>query len=789
MNDLSNNIFSSTQSTSVEKEHDEDLMGSSSISDAGPSGRYSIAAAQHSPDLSPMNAPSGSWKCSTGTPYFEIAGPFPACRATLRLKVNSKKRAIMTLRLDTGNGFNSEEVIQLAYNVIWLDTERIVDFAKPIRAFRLEFLTEPCEFRIEAFELKPLSILTGPLHVLRLKISDLSSRGRLLPGAIYGMKLLMNGKMDEFKEKIFNRAGRNTAESNSYNQWLQENAITSEVRSRIAAESAQIKDPPLISVIMPVYNVSEEYLRLAIESVLKQIYPHWELCIADDCSTAAHIRPVLQEYMAKDARIKVVFRERNGNISAASNSALALATGAFIAFLDNDDEYTEHALFKVARTIVDDRSVDMIYSDEDKIAPNGQFVDPFFKPDWSPEYLHACMYTCHLSVYRKSLVEKLGGLRGEFDTAQDYDLMLRVAASTTRIAHIPDVLYHWRVLPTSTASGSDAKPTAYLTARKALQSYLEFSGAKGTVEEGPRAGFHRVRFNILGKPKVSIVIPSACRPAVIRGEKSSYILKCVESIRTVSTYGNYEILVVDNNDMPSEIEARLVKLRAQRVRYTAPFNLADKMNFGAKAGSGEHLIIMNDDTEVFSDDWIECMLEYSQQPGIGAVGAKLFFPDGTLQHVGVTVLDGNPGHPFYSFPGDHPGYFCSNIVAKNYSAVTGACMMSRAEAFHSVGGFSTCFPLDYNDVDFCLKLMQRGLRTVFTPYAQLLHHESVSKKVKVDNQLHVFRDLWLKKLPYDPFYNPNLSSTDCEYRINGNFRVVDKHMLIMQHRGGSAYAK
>ena len=293
--------------------------------------------------------------------------------------------------------------------------------------------------------------------------------------------------------------------------------------------------------------------------------------------------------------------------------------------------------------------------------------------------------------------------------------------------------------------------------RNGLQSYLGSTDHNARIESGPAEGLHRVRYPINGNPKVSIIIPSACRQIELRGRQTWFVVECVSSIRRLSTYSNLEIIVLDNNDMSEPLATALAPLNIRHIPFTEPFNLARKMNLGAFSASGEQLILLNDDVEVISPNWIQSMLEFSQQPEIGAVGVQLLFPDNTQQHTGVIILNGNPRHPFYGCPADHPGYFHSSQVHRNWSAVTGACMMTRAEVFKSVGGFSENFPLNYNDVDYCLKVLNIGKRVVYTPYAKLHHHESVSKTGTHSHEFKAFRKAWMSRFPQDPYYNPNLT--------------------------------
>jgi O-antigen biosynthesis protein len=547
----------------------------------------------------------------------------------------------------------------------------------------------------------------------------------------------------------------------SYPEWFKSHTMNAADIISAKRELSQWTQHPTFSIIMPVFNVDEEWLRRSIDSVLTQIYPHWELCIADDASTQRHIKPLLESYMKLDKRIKVHFRETNGNIAAASNSALDLATGDYIALLDNDDELTVDALFENAKLILQHPNAEFIYSDEDKINGNGHLCDPFFKPDWSPDYFHACMYTCHLGVYKTELVKAIGGFRSAFDGSQDYDLVLRVVRETRNIYHLPKVLYHWRIIPSSVTSGASAKPWAYEAAKRALEDMLKWSDYPGYVEEAISHGFWRVRRHIKGLPLVSIVIPSAGTVKETPKGAICLLKNCIESIQRISTYTNLEIIVVDGYDICEEI-VQFLELEAVRlIRCEEAFNFSHRVNVGIKAAKGDFFLVLNDDTEVTSADWIQSMIELAQRDEIGAVGAKLLYPDGKLQHAGVVILAGNPTHAFHGVEGNHPGYFFSNCVNRNYLAVTGACLMVRRESFEKVGGFDESFPLNYNDVDFCLKLHEAGYHNIFTPYAELIHYESASRdkglKPGEIEHLHQKWRHYLDGITRDPYYSPNFS--------------------------------
>ncbi|PLZ97071.1 glycosyltransferase [Fischerella thermalis CCMEE 5268] len=546
-----------------------------------------------------------------------------------------------------------------------------------------------------------------------------------------------------------------------YQQWLEKNTLSQQHILTARQQIAQWQIQPKFSIIMPVYNVEAKWLTQAIESVRNQIYSNWELCIADDASTESHIYDILTHYSQLDSRIKVVFRTENGHISAASNSALELATGDYIALLDHDDELAINALFENAQLINRYPEADFIYSDEDKIDSKGKRFSPCFKPDWSPEYFYSCMYTCHLGVYRTSIVREIGGFRSEYNGSQDYDLVLRFIEKTKNIFHIPKILYHWRSISASAASGSQAKPWAYTAGRKALESMLERSIYPGHVEETPNPGIYRVRRDIIGNPLVSIIIPSAGATVNTASGSLCLLENCIRSVQQMSTYRNFELIVVDGYDIPDATLEKILALDVKLVRCAEPFNFSMRINRGAAKAKGQFLLLLNDDTEVITTDWLESMLELAQQTEIGAVGAKLLFPDGRLQHVGVMILEGNPCHAFYGFDNEQSGYFCSNIVNRNYLAVTAACLMMRQEVFQLLGGLDEAFPLNYNDVDLCLKAHQAGYRNVVTPYAQLIHYESASRQKGLKpgewNQLnHKWKD-YFDKLGTDPYYNPNLS--------------------------------
>lgn len=544
----------------------------------------------------------------------------------------------------------------------------------------------------------------------------------------------------------------------AYQRWIKARAIGPAERAYLESRIAGMVDKPVFSVIMPTFKSDLRFLAKAIESVIGQIYPHWELCLVDDGSEAPELHALLRRYAETEPRIKLHLAPANGGIASASNLALRMATGAFIALVDHDDELAPHALFAMADAVNKHPAADMIYSDEDKISMRGRRFGPFFKPDWSPEFMLSCMYTCHLGVYRRSLVESVGGFRSAFDLAQDYDLALRVSARAREIVHVPDILYHWRVTPQSTAGSASAKPTAELAARRALQTALDAQDVPGRIIDSAYRGMHRVRLDLPGTPLVSIVIPSAAR-RIRPQEERWYLLDLLRSIVAKSTYKNIELVVVHNGDIEPRLSEALAAFPIKYVHYTAPlFNMADKMNLGVDAASGEYVILLNDDMSIIAPEWIEEMLMWFSMPGVAGVGAKLLFPDDTVQHAGVLLLGQGPSHLYYKARRDYPGLAGTACLVRNYSAVTGACVMTRRADYIGVGGFDPFFRINYNDIDFCMRLLKRG-RIVYTPYALLYHYESVSKDRGAPTELPDFNARWADMVGADPMYNRNLSQS------------------------------
>jgi GT2 family glycosyltransferase len=519
---------------------------------------------------------------------------------------------------------------------------------------------------------------------------------------------------------------------------------------------------PRISILTPVHETAEDVLDAKLDSVRRQSFGDWELCLVDDASAAPHVREILEE-AARDERVRLRARAENGGIVAASNDALELAGGTFVVLLDHDDELHPAALAAVDAELRRNPEVDYLYTDEDKVDAGGRHAGPFFKPGWSPERFRTQMYTCHLSVLRRSLVEEVGGFDPAFEGSQDWDLVLRVTERARAVAHIPRVLYHWRTLETSAAGGGEAaKPYAFEAGTRAVQAHCDRTGVQARVERDlTDAGVYHLEPSLRSEPAVSIVIPTGGRRREIRYEEVPVVEHCVRSVVETSTYENYEIVCVADTSVDERLLGRLQEIAGDRLRlvpYEEPFNYSAKVNVGAEHSSGEHLLQLNDDMEVIRPDWIERLVMYSSIPEVGAVGARLLFEDGRLQHAGVIFQRGLPGHVYRGFPGSFRGYSNNVVVAQNFLGVTGACMMTRRELFERMGGMSLEFPINYNDMDYCLRANREGLRVVYDPDTVLYHFESSSRSTDVEAwEMELLVERWGSLAGCDPFLNPNMN--------------------------------
>jgi glycosyltransferase involved in cell wall biosynthesis len=569
------------------------------------------------------------------------------------------------------------------------------------------------------------------------------------------------------------RMARAVGDARSYQAWIDAfDTLTPTVVESFRLRCRHLERRPLISVVMPVFNPNLEHLADAVRSVQAQIYGEWELCIADDASTAPGVKEWLAELAQRDPRVKVVRRESNGHISEASNSALAVAEGEYVALLDQDDLLRPHSLLIVAEALNRWPDAAMLYSDEDKLDARGRRTGHYFKSDWNPYLLRSHNIVSHLGVYRRSLVMEVGAFRCGFEGAQDYDLALRCSerVQAHQVVHLPFVLYHWRVHEKSTARGLGAKPYARRAAERALQEHLDRCGIAGHA--GSTSCGYRVQYALPDpQPRVCIVVPTRNKADLLRA--------CIGSVLEGTLYGNYEIVIVDNGSDEDEALAYLQSIaehpKVRVLRDARAFNFSRLNNEAVQQTDAELVCLLNNDIEVLSPGWLGEMVSLAMQPDVGAVGAKLLYPDGTVQHGGVIVgIGGVAAHAHKHFRSIDPGYIGRARLIQEVSAVTAACLVVRRRAYLAVHGFDEeHLAVAFNDVDFCLKLKAHGLHNVWTPYAVLCHHESVSRGIDDDprkearfrREADYIRYRWEHVIRHDPAYSPNLSLHDEQFAL------------------------
>ena len=551
-----------------------------------------------------------------------------------------------------------------------------------------------------------------------------------------------------------------------YARWLITNAQPSgEERLQLRQALARLPKPPLISVVMATHETPREWLCRAIESVLAQSYAHWQLCIADDGSRQPEVTETLRAYAALDDRIRLELRAHNGGIAAALNSALALAEGELVLFLDHNDELAREALALFGLAAARHPAAQLFYADEDKLDAQGQRREPYFKPDWNYFLLLGQNYICHPLAMRRALLQELGGFRVGFDGAQDHDLLLRASERLTaaQIVHIPQVLYHWRMLPGSTAQAVSEKPAGWEGGRRAIREHLARRGIAAVVEAAPEASiYYRVRWPLpVALPKVSILIPTRDGGEMLAG--------CLRSLRTQTTYGNYEVIVIDNGSREADtlalLQAEEAAGRLRVLRIDEPFNFSRLNNRAVEAAQGEFIVLMNDDIEIITPGWLEEMLGPAQLPEVGCVGARLWYPDERMQHGGCIFALGIAGHAHRFLPRGEVGYHYRAVLQQEFAALTGACLLVRKSLFARIGGLDETLAVAFNDIDFCLRLGQKGYRHVWTPYAEMIHHESATrgqedapeKKQRFAREIALMQARWGLPHRRDPASNRNLS--------------------------------
>ena len=531
---------------------------------------------------------------------------------------------------------------------------------------------------------------------------------------------------------------------------------------------------PKISIVVPMYNTPEKYFKELLESITEQTYENWELCLADGSpEKAEYLEDLIQPLGDK---IKYKLLSENKGISGNSNEALKLATGDFIALLDHDDIIPKFALYEIVKTINENPDVDFIYTDEDKILEeNEKRISPHFKQDYAIDTLRSYNYICHFSIFKKELMDKLGGFNSEFDGSQDYDLILRATEQAKHIVHIPKILYNWRISSTSVASGAAAKPYAYEAAKRAILASIERHGIQGAkVEDSRIIGLYKVTYPVKGEPKISIIIPNK--------DHKKDLKRCIKSILK-STYKNYEIIIVENNSKEKNIFKYYKKLeknpniKIEKCKMSI-FNYSKLNNYGASKANGEYFVFLNNDTKIITNNWLETIISNCQREEIGAIGAKLIYKNKRIQHAGVVLnLTGTAGHVNWNEKENNPGYFGRIMIQQNVSAVTGALLGVSKKTFDQVNGFDETFPIAYNDVDFCLKIQDIGKLITYNPYIEAFHYESQSrgyedteeKQKRLKKEENKLKKKWKKYFDVtDKYYSPNLRTDVPNMRIKFN---------------------
>jgi glycosyltransferase involved in cell wall biosynthesis len=715
------------------------------------------------------------WVAEGSDPQFECVigrnAPLPGgwYLMTLDIQASGDGFVMPVLYPDYGAGAEERTRVRLpSLENPELGTTSIVRFTSDVIHLRFDPSAAPVDFSLGQVTFRKMGKLEAASRMFQGAWRALAPRSQHVDMAKRVAKALFTGgpvRMAEVLYGEYSRCGdKPDTATDTYRRWIE--LYDKQERD---GDLTRLKATPLISVVLPTYNPPEKWLRKCLDSVLAQSYPHWELCISDDASTQPHVRRVLEEYRRRDARIKIVFRPRNGHISESSNSAIEIATGSHVALLDHDDLLHPQALYEVAVALGRNPGLKIIFSDEDKVDQNGLRFDPYFKADWNPDLFlsHNCI--SHLGVYETALLRQIDGFRKGFEGSQDWDLALRCIerVGVDQIHHIPRVLYHWRAIPGSTALAPQEKDYAHDAGLRSIAEHLERTGSTGRVVEKPGyRGNYRVRYSLpVPRPLVSILIPTR--------DGLHHLKRCIDSIVARSTYPAYEIVVIDNQSSDPDALEYLRGLEREHIARVVPFDAAFNYsainNFAASESTGSVLVLLNNDVEVITPDWLEELVGQALRPGVGAVGAMLYYPNETIQHAGViTGVHGAAAHPYSGKPRGWPGQMNRAKLQQNMTAVTAACLAVKREVWDQVGGLDPAFRVAYNDVDFCMRLGGLGLRNVWTPYAELYHHESATRgsdarPERVDEferERALLLSRWAATIDMDPAYNPNLSATE-----------------------------
>lgn len=707
------------------------------------------------------------------SPYFVLepkSGHYPEGWTELRAELGGES-AHQFFLLYFSQNHGSEDSGFSIHDRAWVSLEcgrvcgQLLRLPEGVKALRLDPFNAQGKFSLPRIELQELGSLQLATAIFRAQVHPFLRNPRgLWVKCVKAFRLFRRGGFAALRARLMSDSF-----TSNYHEWVRRyDTLTDKDLAASKEYAATLRYQPKISVVMPVYNPPLEFLTSAIESVQRQTYANWELCIADDASTNPSIRVALEKFAAQDRRIKLTFRHKNGHISAASNSALELATGEYVAFLDHDDELREHALVMVVDAINRNPSGKLFYSDEDKITEDGLRYNPYFKSGWNPELFRAQNYVCHLTTIPTELVRAAGGFRIGFEGAQDWDLFLRVTdsiADPASIIHIPHVLYHWRNFHGSTAQSTAHKPYVLEAQRKSVSEHLARKGFVGAkVEILTEISQLRVRYalpRIL--PLVSIIIPTK--------DRVEYLRRCVGTILDRTTYPAYELIIVDNGSSDVEALKYLDELRQHArvkiLRDNRPFNYSRLNNDAVREARGELIAFLNNDLEVIVAEWLSEMVSHAVRPEVGAVGARLLYPNNLVQHAGIILgIGGVAGHNHKGRPASDPGYFNRLILPQNLSAVTAACLLMRRDVLTKVGPLDEdALAVAFNDVDLCLRIRSAGYLIVYTPYAELYHHESISRGLedspekfkRFEREVGTMKERWTEVLNDDPYYNPNLS--------------------------------
>ena len=734
---------------------------------------FKIIPSQH---LHPDPVRPGTWISTGVDPAFELTRrsrrfPVKWVRAQMPVRASGGLRGKPILYVNSGAGYLEVDRIELARpSPIIDDVFRLPDH---VEGLRFDPAESKGQFELGTIWIREVSKLeAGLVLVFRFITQHVAQPRDIISLMRWARAVHANGGWPLLKLFVSEPARIKSSPispNSDYDYWLMKyGGLSAAERKSIQERIKILRVKPKISVLMPVYNTDPRWVRAAIKSVQAQLYSNWELCISDDASTRGDLRRQLRGFAKRDIRIRLHFRDSNGHISVNSNSALALASGDFIALLDADDAIPEDALYRVVEEINAYPEVDLIFSDEDKIDHRGNRFDPLFKPDWNPALMLSQNAFAHLGVYRRTLVEKVKGFRLGFEGSQDHDLVLRCSRETTqdRIRHIPRILYHWRAIESSTATAGGVKPYAWDAGRRAIEEHLLSQNVVATIGRSPLAPlYYQVDYPLQNpRPRVSILIPTTGKP--------EFLKPCLDSIMDRRSYRDCEILLLVNEahhriSERTELLTWATKQPDVRVLIHTkhPFNFSWTVNWGAGQTTGKVLCLLNDDTEIITDDWLEQLVARVSLAGVAAVGPMMYFPDDTIQHSGVILGIGGVAAPVQGAPRGSLGYFSRACIEQDFSCVTAGCMVIRKEAFDAIGGFREQFAIAFNDVDFCLRLKAAGWRIVWTPNVEVYHHESVSigrhnspeRQAEFAKETALMRKFWGTTLDRDPNYNINLS--------------------------------